>query len=1122
MKINEHKYLGIGEGLDSDSAPFSVSENSWVNAENVRTETTDAGVTKTMNSIGSNILISQPQPSAVFITIGTIEDEENSRFIKFQFNTTGNDHKIICLYSVGNIEYDVLLSSQVDAGLNFSKYSLIQARIVDGLLYWTDYLNYQCKINIEAAIKLNNPSFDTPVAPYITPIDYKVITLLRRPPLFPLSIDKVTQPSLSNNFISINAFQFSANYHFRDGETSVLQNYSVLAPYNIKTDTYNRIDISFSFSEIIPQDVQQINLAVRYGNTPNFFVINTWDKNNPVDLAAINRHNAGTAPLSYSFYNNQIGIALDSAYSVKPFDSIPVISKTLEIVRDRLFLGNNELGYNSPNTTSLTATLVTQTQGGTTVGGTIMVAKYVSPDGHTSIIIHFLFIVGINPIDYFANPTQSYPNPTDYTTLTEVDGTSHNGIRTYYSIPSDYTEEEFARSGFLSVINAPSSSIVGNLVYKSNAAYRVAVQFYDFGDRKSGVIDNGVTYQTIDRAYDTVTYTTSLNWTLSNDNAINEIPVWATHYAVVRTKCLRTSFFMQAKSPNITYVTKDTSGLYVFNTNTYATTLNGVGIDISSLGNFGMGYIFSDGDIIKIYKTGDPLVYQLRITGQSGNWLIAELQDLGTIGNTASPYINSIFEIFTPYYQSFNETFYEVGEMYAITNPGSSGRIYSVLNDSMRGDVVILQRDGYLTENMSGNDTYYQNWYTDIGRPCFKDTIGQKIKTNSVVWSNVYIPGSNNNGLSSFDALDEKLLPVEMGSLNGLQLTAKVSDQQGLIMLAICVKETASLYMGEVQVVGSETNAFLASSPGVIGTINVLKGSYGTINPEAIASFRGNVYFPDANNGKWIQYSVNGLDVISDYNMARAWSLWFKKFISMTPEEIEAFGCRPFIFTTVDPYHRELLISIPKLSNDPPKGFLPDYPDMIYPFDILDYQAKTVVYKLGRTGSLPHWQSAFTFYAENFITLQNKLYSFHNGLTYLHNDLNSQNNFYGVQYTSKVMVVANIEGELIKVYNNISVQSNIVPLFVYMYCNYPYQQSSDLVDYDFRNLEGVWNATIYRNKLMPTFDGYTTNGLLTGEKMRNTAMFIMLEFNATTNPLGLISVTIGCEISRGNDNQIVK
>ena len=72
MKIFEHKYLGIGAGLDSDSAPFSVDENSWINAENVRTQSTDSSATKTMNSIGSTILISQPQPSVVFITIGTI------------------------------------------------------------------------------------------------------------------------------------------------------------------------------------------------------------------------------------------------------------------------------------------------------------------------------------------------------------------------------------------------------------------------------------------------------------------------------------------------------------------------------------------------------------------------------------------------------------------------------------------------------------------------------------------------------------------------------------------------------------------------------------------------------------------------------------------------------------------------------------------------------------------------------------------------------------------------------------------------------------------------------------------------------------------------------------------
>ena len=119
---NEIKYFAAPDGrLDSDSSAFAVAPNCWVNAENVRTATTDAGVTETMESIGSNVLISTPQPSVVFKTIGSVADTENNRVLKFQYNTTGTEHKIVCLFTDTNIEYNVLLSSQVTGGLNFSK-----------------------------------------------------------------------------------------------------------------------------------------------------------------------------------------------------------------------------------------------------------------------------------------------------------------------------------------------------------------------------------------------------------------------------------------------------------------------------------------------------------------------------------------------------------------------------------------------------------------------------------------------------------------------------------------------------------------------------------------------------------------------------------------------------------------------------------------------------------------------------------------------------------------------------------------------------------------------------------------------------------------------------------------
>ena len=150
---------------------------------------------------------------------------------------------------------------------------------------------------------------------------------------------------------------------------------------------------------------------------------------------------------------------------------------------------------------------------------------------------------------------------------------------------------------------------------------------------------------------------------------------------------------------------------------------------------------------------------------------------------------------------------------------------------------------------------------------------------------------------------------------------------------------------------------FFSASQGVISTINTLKGNYGCISPESVVQYRGKVYFVDLSNGRVVQYSDNGLDAISNIKMTRFWKNWSYKYQSMTKQDIEALGDRPFIFSMVDSGHDELLISLPKLSDNPPKGYLPDYPNAIYPFDILDYQGKTMVYCLGSINQVyPHWQ----------------------------------------------------------------------------------------------------------------------------------------------------------------------
>jgi hypothetical protein len=358
----------------------------------------------------------------------------------------------------------------------------------------------------------------------------------------------------------------------------------------------------------------------------------------------------------------------------------------------------------------------------------------------------------------------------------------------------------------------------------------------------------------------------------------------------------------------------------------------------------------------------------------------------------------------------------------------------------------------------------------------------------------------------------------DCGSITKLQLTSKVQDQgQGSVMLALCNSEINSMYLGETQITDSTGKTqFFSANSSVVSTINILKGNYGCISPESVVQYRGKVYFVDLSNGRVVQYSDNGLDAISNVKMSKFWKNWAYKYQSLTKAEIEAFGDRPYIFSIVDSGHDELLISLPKLSNDPPKGYLPDYPSVVYPFDALDYQGKTMVYCLGTAAQVyPHWQGSYTFTTENFVSLQNRLFSFKGGRIFEHNQ-DVQNRFYGAYSPSSIMFTSNILSQVPKVYDNFVVESNLMPSFVYFYNNYPYVQTSDLDDTSFVDLEGIWYANILRNKIVPTATGFTTDGLLTAEVMRNTNMYVQATFSPTTEPLELRLIQLGTSISKGH------
>lgn len=1143
--LYEKKYFGNGQG-NFDDVDFVLLPNQWVNLENARVGSTDRGVIGTIESVGSNLLLSSIQPSVTFVQIGAVADDANRCLYYFLKDLYGPWDKIVCYDLNGGVFYNVLFSAQVTGGLNFNKNYLIHsARVVSGLIYWTDNLNEPRRINIKAGINLNHPGTYPDVEPYSEPLVQEIITIIRAPMAFPISAVKNTNELYVQNYIANNAFQFSAQYEFRDGEKSVIGEWSTIMNYNFPQDEFNYITLQFPYSNYINQDVLKINLIVRFGNEGNSFIIKIWDRNRQSDENEINNHNTQITPLSFDFYNDISGIPVDAATANKPFDSVPLLSKTLEVGRNRLFLGNNLEGYDTPLNSSLTASVAEIEIGGTTSDGQYYElyyyydryedtsGSYLGPG--TPLPFYVLYVPSLSPVYYIINYGQDTPNPADISTSTGSYTYGTNVLSDFFSFFNDWLIANYLPAGVhpengsigsflpyggtVTVEHDPTSDNQALNVLKSNGKFRLSIVFYDKFRRKCGVVTSNVLVTVPYRTYTQNTFSKSISWALTNaDNS--EIPIWAYYYQIVCTRNLQQQSFIQARSRSVRYATKDTNGNFVFTTTGYSATLAGLGINIDALSSYGIGYSFTEGDIIVIYKSDNSPAIELAIQSQVGSWLVTELIDLGTVTTT-----EILYEIYTPFADTLLEAFYETAAVYTVINPTRNDRAYSVLTGNIDGDISLLLRDSggtsYTAEAMSPNDKFWQSWQRNLGWINIVDTIGQQAKALNISYSAVLLEGTRVNGLSSFEALDETNLPLECGPISKLQVTSKVNNEAGTVMLAICETETASLYLGEAQLLSTTGNAFIAQSTGVIGTINILKGSFGTRNPESVTEFRGNAYWVDVLNGKVIQYSLNGLFPISNYKMTRYWKLFCDQYLAMTPEQIEALGSRPFIFTTVDPHHSELLITVPKLLNTPPSGYLPDpaYSSYIYPFDIWDGQAKTLVYKINAEPNF--WQGSYSMTPEGFVTIQNRLYSFKNGQLYLHNEFNNSYpnfycNFYGVQYTSRIMFICNQQPDRPKVYNNISIEANMSPTATYFMTLYPYTQVSNLYDFDFQFKEGVLYSQIYRNTLTPSATGIRLNSTITGEKMRTNALRVMLEFTVGTVPVELRFVTLGYQLSLGH------
>ena len=932
----------LPSAINSDDEARMLQQTECLNIENLRVGVSEDGNNYSLKNIPSTILLFDSLPNGGNKTIGRAADLSRQRFLWLNYNDAGQ-HGIYAYDMPLGIIYIVLLSSQTAEGLNFSPYYRTDRniRVVGDLLLWTDNYNEPRCINIEAGIKLNQSGYVTSVLPYVTPIDYGTITLIKKPPAYELTVAKVMDSGFDNNYTANRAYQFNYRYRYRDYQRSALSAFSYLIPYNFKADTFNAVDVKLPFVEKINDEVRYVDICVRYGNEGKTYAVKTFDKSNAADAAAIVLHNAGTTQLGFRFYDNIRGLAVDDIDAEIPFDGVPRLAETLEVAKNREFFGNILSGYNSPATTSLAATIssaISQSRifkSGSSVKISIeFLDRFRRKCGavRTDIILNFpertysqtsfpylinwtlsntsalaeipiwayyyQILITVNQAKYFYVQTISrqisYVKRNNDGTF-DYAGTTYDDVDTYalaidisnLSVYSEGYVYDAANSDFAVLYRADGTN--NDLKVLGQDGNYVLLSPVDFGD-----ITN--LYKFTIPADDLEQFTNLINVTFSS--SVNPSASVTTHSQTAASISdlddlkVSSNFVLNFTDGNeydismqgvIKIFAASGSGtLFNFSIHAIATspTEDSVDVVLHSRSGTGAAFTATINSSIHIPAGYDKLFIYTIYSADTGFIQSGSYINFSTNGVTLS-----LIELYTPYKPSQNELFYEVPGVHAIANPATNSRVYSTLSGTIPGDSYLINRTIYtntefLVESMSPNDNVWQSWERDLGWVNQVTDIGEQRTSEDIVWSDTYINGTKANGLNKFQPLNRKTIGSTSGAIQKLQLTSK-QQEDGNVIVIITENTSLSAYLSERQLVAAAKNSDVATTDEVIGTINEHQSGRGTINPESVVEYDGSIWWADAIHGLIAQYSQNGVYAVSDFKLNRFFDRYFKKYLSL-------------------------------------------------------------------------------------------------------------------------------------------------------------------------------------------------------------------------------------------------
>ena len=167
-------------------------------------------------------------------------------------------------------------------------------------------------------------------------------------------------------------------------------------------------------------------------------------------------------------------------------------------------------------------------------------------------------------------------------------------------------------------------------------------------------------------------------------------------------------------------------------------------------------------------------------------------------------------------------------------------------------------------------------------------------------------------------------------------------------------------------------------------------------------------------------------------------------------------------------------------------------------------------------GGQDGWTGFEKFSPGEMVTMGDTLFSFKDGYLWSHNGEN--NKFYGQIYNSVIAFRVYSKDGLVKILKVLEIESDNKPEYINIVVKNPYEQETDLCSVDFVYTEGLYYASVLRDKLSPGFSNPSeavnfAEALIKGDEMKGTYFDVFMIFK---NDFKLTSVAAYLEVSSGH------